>query len=228
MRIQPIQKINVGEQVFEQLKQLLIQGEWAPGEKLPSENELADLFHVSRVTVRQALQKLNVLGLLETRLGEGTFVKEVNVGDTMTNLIPVMVLGEQAARDVLEFRVIIETECARLAAGRAAEEEIERLKEILKEMTAQEEHQNLEAFSKADLDFHFQIAQITRNTLIIKTMSILRDVLESSMNEVIYKTGFENGIFYHREIINAFEAKDESRAASVMKEHIEKNFAYFD
>ena len=63
MGIKPIQRVHVGEQVFEQLKKLLIQGEWKQGEKIPSENELADMFGVSRITIRQALQKLSTLGL---------------------------------------------------------------------------------------------------------------------------------------------------------------------
>ncbi len=228
MRIKPIQKVNVGEQVYEQMKQLLIEGEWAPGEKIPSENELADMFNVSRITVRQALQKLNVLGLLETRFGEGSFVKVVDVGDSMNGLIPVMYLGEQSAQEVFEFRMILETECGRLAARRATDKDIQELKDTLKNMIEYEKNKDLEMFSVADLDFHFKIAKITRNTLVIKTMSILREVLESSMNDVIDKMGCENGIFYHTEILRAIEQKEEIKAANMMKEHIKKNFEYFN
>ncbi len=227
MGIKPIQKVNVGEQVYEQLKRLLIEGEWAPGTKIPSENELADMFNVSRITVRQALQKLNALGLLETRFGEGSFVKVVDVGESMNGLIPVMYLGEQSAREVFEFRMIIETECARLAARRATAEDIGELKETLERMVKYENNRDLKGFSSADLDFHFRIAQITRNALVIKTMSILREVLESSMYDVIDKMGCENGIFYHKEIIQAIEEKEEVKAANMMKEHIKKNFEYF-
>lgn len=227
MGIKPIQKVNVGEQVYEQLKHLLIEGEWAPGTKIPSENELADMFNVSRITVRQALQKLNALGLLETRFGEGSFVKVVDVGESMNGLIPMMYLGEQSAQEVFEFRMIIETECARLAARRASAEDVEGLKESLECMVKCEDSRDLSGFSAADLDFHFKIAQITRNALVIKTMSILRDVLESSMYDVIDKMGCENGIFYHTEIIRAIEEKEEVKAASMMKEHIKKNFEYF-
>ena len=90
MEIRPIERTNVGEQVFDQLKQLLIEGTWTPGQRLPSENELANMLHVSRVTVRQALQKLSALDLIETRLGEGSFVKKIDVGSNMNALIPVM------------------------------------------------------------------------------------------------------------------------------------------
>ena len=227
MGIKPIQKVNVGEQVYEQLKRLLIEGEWAPGTKIPSENELADMFNVSRITVRQALQKLNALGLLETRFGEGSFVRIVDVGESMNSLIPVMYLGEQSAQEVFEFQMIIETECARLAARRATVEDIKELKETLERMEECENNRDLKAFGVADLDFHFKIAKITRNALVIKTISILQDVLESSMDDVIGKMGCENGIFYHKEIIHAIEEKEEVKAANTMKEHIKKNYEYF-
>lgn len=227
MKIEPIKKVKVGEQVFLQLRQLLLDGEWSQGSKLPSENELADLFNVSRITVRQALQKLNALGLLETRLGEGSFVKVLDVGDRMNDLIPTMYLGNHSALQVFEFREIIETECARLAASRATQEDIADLKDILDIMAKCKESLDLKGFGKSDLDFHFKIAQITRNDLIIKTNCILRDVLENSMEEVIDKMGCENGLHYHEQLLQAIETRDEKSAMKIMKEHIRKNAEYF-
>ena len=96
MGIKPIKRVNVGEQVLLQLKKMLIDGEWAPGSKIPSENELAELFEVSRITVRQALQKLNALGLIETRLGDGSYVRNLDIGDSMNALIPFIYLGYQS------------------------------------------------------------------------------------------------------------------------------------
>ena len=81
MGIVPIKKVNVGQMVFDQMQELLIRGEWKPGDRLPSENELAEMFNVSRITIRQALQKLSVLGLVETRFGEGSVVKTFDVGE---------------------------------------------------------------------------------------------------------------------------------------------------
>ena len=81
MGIVPIKKVNVGQMVFDQMQELLIRGEWKPGDRLPSENELADMFNVSRITIRQALQKLSVLGLVKTRFGEGSFVKKFDIGE---------------------------------------------------------------------------------------------------------------------------------------------------
>lgn len=227
MSIKPIEKVAVGEQVYDQLKKLLLEGEWAPGSKIPSENELADMFHVSRVTVRQALQKLNALGLLETRLGEGSFVKTLDAGENMNALIPTVYLGEQSIMQVIEFRQIIETECARLAARRASDEDVKELERLWDNMKKWETEKNIKEFSKADLDFHFEVAKITGNGLIIKTNSILRDVLECSMDKVIEKMGYESGLYYHGEILKAIADHDEEKAAKMMKEHIGRNKDFF-
>ncbi|GKH34389.1 FadR family transcriptional regulator [Muricomes sp. OA1] len=228
MGIKPIKRVNVGEQVLLQLKKMLIDGEWAPGSKIPSENELAELFEVSRITVRQALQKLNALGLIETRLGDGSYVRNLDIGDSMNALIPVMYLGDQSDAQVFEFRQIIETGCTKLAVNRATKKDIEELKIILAEMVGCKDKSDIKGFSKADLKFHFKIAQITRNALFIKTNSILQDVLEQSMDTVIDKMGFENGIYYHQQIIKAFENRNEEEAVKMMNAHIEKNYEYFN
>lgn len=228
MGIKPIKKVNVGEQVLFQLKRMLIDGEWEPGSKIPSENELAELFGVSRITVRQALQKLNALGLIETKLGDGSYVRKLDIGDSMNALIPVMYLGDQSDAQVFEFRLIIETGCTRLAVQRATQADIDELKVFLQEMVTSKENSDIKGFSKSDLRFHLKIAQMTRNALFIKTNSILQDVLEQSMDTVIDKMGFENGIYYHRQIVKAFEEGDEEEAVKMMKAHIEKNFEYFN
>lgn len=227
MGIQPVKKVNVGEQVFRQLKEMILKGEWPAEKKIPSENELAEMLHVSRITVRQALQKLNALGLIETRPGEGSFVKQPDAGDNMNALIPVMYLGNQSPKEVFEFRQIIETESVRLAAKRVSRKDIQALRDTLQEMIWCRDHSDPKGFSESDLQFHLQIAQITKNSLIIRINSILQDVLGRSMDEVISKMGCENGIYYHEQIIKAVEAHDEEKAVQLMKEHIEKNYKFF-
>lgn len=227
MNITPIKRVKVGEQVYMQLKKMLISGEWPQGSKIPSENELAEMFGVSRMTVRQALQKLNALGLLETRLGEGSFVKSVDAGETMNALIPTAYLGENSVNEVFEFRLIVETGSARLAAQRATKEDIRILKDIQRKLIQYDVEGEIKKFSKVDLEFHLRIAQISRNSLLIKTNGILQDVLARSMDEVIERMGYENALLYHKKIIDAIENRDEEMAEKWMKEHIEKNKTYF-
>lgn len=228
MKIQPIQKVNVGEQVFQQMKKQLITSEWKPGDKLPSENELADMFNVSRITIRQALQKLSALDLVETRLGEGSFVKEIEVERSLNELIPTMYLGGQSQSQVIEFREIIDSESARLAAKRAEKADIEELRALVGEMKKAQKNEDNKGYAKSDLAFHIKIGEMTKNPLIIKTNSILRDILEESMDDVIRKMGFEPGIYYHEKILDAIENGEASLAMKLMREHIRKNESYFE
>lgn len=227
MEIKPIKRIKVVEQVFQQLKQLLINGEWNPGDKVPSENELADKFNVSRITIRQALQRLNTLGLIETRRGEGSFVKAVDVGDSMNALIPAMYLGDNSPLEIIEFREIIETECAGLAAKRANTTDVKDLKELWEGMNDCKMNCDPEGFGKADLDFHFKVAEITKNSLIIKTNLILRDILEYAMKSTIDKMGYENALFYHKKLIQEIEDHNSAAASKTMREHIKKNQLFY-
>ena len=227
MGIKPIKKVRVGEQVFQQMKGLLISGEWRPGDKLPSETELAEQFGISRITVRQALQRLSALNLIETRLGEGSFVKTVEIDQPLDNLISIAYLGTKTQSQVLEFRTILEVASAGLAAIRAGDEDLLLLQENLSHMKAIAAQKDDDAFSDLDLEFHTAIGQITKNPLIIRTNSILRDVLEPSMKEVIQRMVYETALRYHAQIIDAIRQKDSALAEDLMRKHIEENKAFF-
>ena len=227
MGIKPIKKVRVGEQVFQQMKGLLISGEWRPGDKLPSETALAEQFGISRITVRQALQRLSALNLIETRLGEGSFVKTVEIDQPLDNLISIAYLGTKTQSQVLEFRTILEVASAGLAAIRAGDEDLLLLQENLSHMKAIAAQKDDDAFSDLDLEFHTAIGQITKNPLIIRTNSILRDVLEPSMKEVIQRMGYETALRYHAQIIDAIRQKDSALAEDLMRKHIEENKAFF-
>lgn len=228
MSIKPIKRVNVGEQVFEQLKQMLIDGEWKQGDKLPSENGLAQMLGVSRITVRQALQKLGALGLIETRLGEGSFVKTVAVSDNMQALLPTVYLSGDEPDQVFEFRQIIDVESVRLAVGRCTQEDIEDLKKIHQKMLQKKDEADPVGFAKMDTEFHFKISQMTRNSLMIKTNEILREVINSYVIAIIGKMGWDIALLYHGKIIDAIIARDEKAAVETMREHILNNAEYIE
>ncbi len=225
MAIKPIKRMKVSDEVFEQMQNLLAEGEWKTGERLPSENELAEMFGVSRITVRQALQRLALLGLIETRLGEGSFVKEIEPGNNMNALIPAILFNREEMEQVLEFREIIEVESAKLAAQRATDEDIETLKKLWQKM--KESEGKPVKFSQADLAFHMKVGEMTRNDFVIKTQGILRSTLQEAMNENIERMGYEPGIRYHGEMIKAFEARDSKYALQLMKEHLAHNRSFY-
>jgi GntR family transcriptional regulator, transcriptional repressor for pyruvate dehydrogenase complex len=221
MAINQVKKSCVSEQVFEQLKQQLLNNEWKQGEKIPSENYLADAFGVSRVTVRQAIQKLTILGLLETKVGEGSFVKKAEAGIYMNTIIPMAYLGEDSLEEVLEFRTTIEGVVAELATGKITDDDILKLENCYKEMELYKD--NLEMFSKADFEFHLIIANATKNSLFIQIFNIIYDVLYNAMKKVVFKKGNSAGLYFHKLLLDSIKQRDSKKVRQIMDEHMLDN-----
>ena len=218
--LKPVHRKRVGDQVFDQFQEQVIKGVWKPGEKLPSENELAVSLGVSRVSIREGLQKLVTLGLLETRHGEGTFVKEVTPDLCLNALFPMLILEHTNIFHVLEYRRAMDTGAVKLAVERASEEDIEELERILSVMKGCSD--NPEKFSDADLDFHLAVAKAAKNPLFIKVNSIIKNTLSASMAGIVQVLGPRDGLFYHREILDAIKARDAGEAVRLMDEHVVK------
>lgn len=223
MNIKPIRRVNVSDQVFEQMKNLILTGEWAPGLRLPSENNLAELFGVSRITVRQGIHRLVALGLAETHPGEGTNICTLTPGQSISSLVPVAYLGEDNLLSVLEFRKAIEGYTAELAAKKANEDDIARLEMILAEM--EQLKGNAEGFSDADYDFHHELAVISRNPLILESYNLIGDLFRSALISITEKRGHSQGLYYHRAILDCIIAKDAEGCHRLMMQHVDSTYA---
>ena len=219
MAITAIKKKRVSDEVFEQMKNNIVSGEWAAGMKIPGELELVDLFQVSRVSVREAIHRLVGMGVLSIRRGEGTFVSEILPGDYFDTLIPILTIERPDLLEMLEFRNVIEVESARLGSERADKNDINRMANIIKKMEDSQGDKQL--FSAQDLNFHYAIAIASHNNVIIKVNTILSGMLKKSMEEIVNLTGYEGGIYYHRKILEAIKNKDSELSAALMKEHID-------
>ena len=122
--IQPIEKKNVADEVFEKMLNMIIEGDWKKGEMIPSENELREAFSVSRSTVRQAVQRLSALGIVRSRQGKGTYVEQVDTSFYLNLLIPSLMLSGGDSISILEFTKSIQVECVRIVSQCASDEEI--------------------------------------------------------------------------------------------------------
>lgn len=218
MGIEPVKKINVSEQVYEQLKENLIDGTWSTREKIPSENELANMFHVSRVTVRQALSKLVALGLIETRLGEGNFVKEITIESYMKEMMPYVRQGNESIAEVLEFRLMLEVGAIEKACMKAQKEDIEYLKSSLARMV--ESQNDYQRYTQEDLHFHMILTKMVNNSMLTQVSYIVRNKIKDTIFSITKEIGVENGLLYHGKIIEAIQEKDGELAKSLMKEHL--------
>jgi GntR family transcriptional repressor for pyruvate dehydrogenase complex len=219
-KLERIKTDSLRAQVYGQLKRQLMDGVWKTGEKIPSENELCITFGVSRVTVRAAIQQLEILGLVETKHGGGTFVRDYSSMNAMTDLHSLMQISKnQDIIAVLEFRKIIEKGAIGLAVSRITDKDIDDLEGTYAALKTSAN--DPEAFAEADYAFHYRIAQIARNPIIAKVYDVIDEILSSAMVDIVRLLGSEMGLKYHRELIDALRSGDKQACEKLMEAHIE-------
>lgn len=218
MEAKAVKHISMANQVFEDLKREIISGGYQPGEKLPSETRLCEIYEVSRTTIRHALSSLQSLALIESRAGDGSFVAEPNAVAVLRPAIARSFLSDQSLMELIEFRQLIEPNVTRIACARASDEDIQKLANIYKAMQAS--RQDTLKFSELDYNFHIEIARISRNAYVKIMYETVKDILLSAFANITMYRGNFAGLKYHRLILNAFENRDQEMAAQFMQEHM--------
>ncbi|MEA4902399.1 FadR/GntR family transcriptional regulator [Desulfitobacterium sp.] len=179
MELKPIKTRKIYEEIVERIREFITSGELQPGDRLPSERDMAERLQVSRASVREAFSALEMLGLLEIRTGEGTYIRQVNIESVMSSLTWVLYMEKDAVLELLEVRKILEVQVAALAAQRANPEDLQNIEEALKQMY--QDLQKVRLGEHADERFHFAIAQATHNKILIHLMSALSDTMERTL-----------------------------------------------
>jgi GntR family transcriptional repressor for pyruvate dehydrogenase complex len=174
--IRKIVRDGVTDQVYSQLKENVVKGVWQPGEKIPSENRLATLFGVSRASIRMAIQKMITLGLIESRVGDGTYVRAFTPGAYVNELVSLGLKPEDQL-EIMEFRKGLETEALKLAAERATDEDLAELEAIHLRARDAFKRLDLESYFKEDFQFHTQIFKMSKNSIFVAAVQTLGDVL---------------------------------------------------
>lgn len=217
------------EWVMNDLKERMLDGRLAPGDRLASVVDLAAQYNVGRSTIREALSALKAMGLLNIKQGGGTFVKAVP-----PEAAPVHPMqryddlweGRAASlRHLLEVRRVLETGCAALAALHRTEEDLTVLEKLLEEMENSEDEHFIE---QADVKFHQQIAAATRNPLLLELMESLSSRLHENMKDMralwfyAERSSAERLLQEHIRIYEAISKQDAREASARMDLHISK------
>ena len=179
MIFKPIKPRKIYEQIVEQIKVMITEGNLKPGDRLPPEREMADKFNVSRASVREALSALHLMGLVEIKSGEGTFIKQARIDSIIVPLALALLMERNTDIDVLEVRKGLEVESAGLAALRREEEDLAMMREALDEMSRDIDH--AEIGEKSDWKFHYAIAQASQNILLTRLMNAVSDTIKNTM-----------------------------------------------
>lgn len=214
-----IRRNKVYEEVALQLERLILK-KLQPGDKLPAERELAEMLKVSRGSIRDAIRSLELMGLVEPRQGVGTVVCEVSAESLISPLTGLLVRQEQHISELLDFRRMLEPSLAARAASRATTEEIAELESILARQ--EEKISRGELAIDEDSEFHYNVAVASNNSVVLKLLDILMDLLRESRERSLQMEGRpQKSLAGHRRILAAIKRHDTEGAKVAMRRHIE-------
>ena len=218
MSFKTIKRESTLEVIVQQIKGQIKKGILKPGEKLPSERKLADLLGVSRASVREAIQALAFSGYLEVIQGKGTYILEMATQyDEIVNFFSKF--SNYSLDYLMEARIMLEGEFARLAALNASQEEIDVIERVFNEIASSKD---LNTFFVKDLEFHLTIAKATHNPIMNGLMKIIGEMLYKETQKIIEisKDTKENTIETTRDLVQAIKQRDAEKAKELMGEHI--------
>lgn len=220
---------NLADAVALQIRMRIVSGEFAPQEKLPTEMELASRFQVSRNVVREAIARLKLNGLIETRRGVGSFVT-ADIHAKRFEVIPSDLLDENQLRQILELRVEIEEGAAALAAIHRSEEQLAVLRKTLSD--ADSATHDWELGASAAFGFHLAVAQCSNNQYFVQLMEHLSHVVHSAVRTMRYTAANTDRVHQieheHHAIVAAIEAGDAEAARHAMRTHLTKAYEKFN
>lgn len=200
----------------------IVAGELKDGDVLPSQDELARSLEVSRASLREALNRLSVMGLIETRHGAGTFVKMVRPVEYMNSLSSLVIVEQTSARELLDVRLCIESALASLAARNATDDNVVELRSAVGRMEDAIEADDLKGFVVGDFQFHMCVARSSNNRVLGKVLEIVSDLLYEFILQIVLKHPSHTltAASHHRQIYLAIRDQDPIVAGQSMERHI--------
>lgn len=223
MKIRPIKPKRVSSQVFEQIRELIYKGTFKAGQQIPPERELASSMMVSRTSVRNAIEKLVDLGLLSQIQGQGTFVTAPDQRQG-NPLAAAMSTDEATFFDLLEVRMGLECNAARLAAQRATENDIRNIRKSLLEME-DDLNDNDSISTSSDTAFHMSVTFSTKNPVLIHLTRSFYDFLFVGIKKNLshmeaHAVAYEDVLWQHQQIYEQIKARQPEKAFEAMQHHI--------
>jgi DNA-binding FadR family transcriptional regulator len=221
--VEPIQRSRLYQQVVASLCQAIRQGQIKPGQRLPPERELAEQLQVGRSSLREALRALEISGIIESRQGGGTYVREFYDGDVISPLALVLQTSDDVVGDLWEMRIMVEPALAARAAMRASPAQVAALHALLDRQEALLAlPDGIDPFEASDRGFHVTIAQAAGNKVASRVVQLMKQMLRDSQRYFAYAHDRRRqALAYHREIVAAIEARDPRAARDAMLRHLQ-------
>ena len=220
MPLATTRRTGLVDQVIDQLREAVHQGEWPVGTRIPTEPELATTLGVGRNTVREAVRALSHSGLLEVRQGDGTYVRATSeVSGAIRRLC-----GAEL-REVLQVRRMLEVEAARLAATDRTEDELANLRALHAQRDKAQAESRFADFVQTDADFHLAVVACAHNTLLTELYRGLTEAITASVAATTHKELGPAEHIEHRGIIEAIADQDPARAATEAAQFLDELLA---
>jgi GntR family transcriptional repressor for pyruvate dehydrogenase complex len=217
--IKALDRETVVTEISRRLLEYLLSGDVHPGARLPSERKLAQDLGVGRSAVREAIKSLSLLGLLDVRQGDGTYVKSAE-----SQLLPQVIewgllLGQRRSLDLVEARQHLEVAVAVLAAKRRTSQQVLELRKCLENLRTATD---VDSFVAADIALHTKVAEIAGNSVFVDILTSIRSLLNVWMRRVLQAAAGDLHPSYseHIGIVDAIEKGDPDAAAEAMKQHM--------
>jgi GntR family transcriptional regulator, transcriptional repressor for pyruvate dehydrogenase complex len=217
----PIARTTLTADIYRKLVGHIIRGVWKPGARIPPERQLGQLLGVGRASLREALKALEIMGLIETRLGDGTYVCQRSEFLSRPLLWAITSSSETEIHELVEARKLIETELAALAAERATADDLKQIGAQLDRM----EHslQSRSEFLQADIEFHLAIGQAAHNRILMNALNLIRNLLQEWIGSTLQVPGVsKKALEHHKAIFFAIAKKNVSGSRAAMMTHLDE------
>ena len=226
MEVKPIVKKRVYQEIISQFVEMLRDDRIKVGDRLPSERNLADMFQVSRPSVREALRVMETIGIIETRAGGGAFVTDLNLAPFINTFAPLIIRRKGFEMELLDLRELLEVKAVGLTAESARPEAILSLDKIIQRMYRALENKDIEESALCDIEFHKTIFKSSGNYVLMQTANYVNSLMEISIkgNRALLLREEKNGVKLcseHKSIFEAIKQKDPVLARERMNKHIE-------
>ena len=225
MPFEPVQPEKISHSVVRQIEHLILRGILKPGERLPSERELADRLGVSRPSLREALTELQASGLLTTRAGSGVFVADVLGSAFSDTLVRLFAGHDEAVFDYIAFRRDMEGLAAERAATRGTDTDLKVIDAIFMKMEAAHAKRDPSEEAGFDADFHLSIIEASHNVIMLHMMRSMYQLLREGVfynRQIMFKQRMRRDTLLdqHRRINDALQARDADGARKAVEAHL--------
>ena len=217
-----MERTTLIDSIVAEIRDKIISGELKEGQMLASQDNLAKEMGVSRASLREALNHLRLMGLIETKHGSGSVVRRKTPVAFINSLSSLLIMDQASAAELLDARLYLESAVAAVAAKNASEEDLKGMKQLVKGMERDFKVGDIESFTSRDVQFHMLIAQSTKNRVLAKVVEIIRDILRQFIKKFFatVPASVSDAIEYHRRIYEAIKDRDPEGAQRHMEAHI--------